>query len=60
MVRITIKTENAAFTDNPGEVVRILRRLSNRFGERAKLIDLDGYILVDLNGNRVGTVEVKE
>jgi hypothetical protein len=55
-VTITIKTNNAAFVDNPGgEVARILRRLAESYefhGRNDVSIDLR-----DVNGNRVGQVK---
>ena len=54
-ITITIKTENAAFEDNPGELGRILRELAGR-------VD-GGYettIVKDINGQTVGTVTVDE
>lgn len=49
---ITIKTDNAAFADDPApEIARILRRLADR-------LEADGVaperVLFDVNGNRVG------
>jgi len=61
MVKIKIETENAAFTDNQGEVSRILHRVAELFWDHGRnLTDLNGYILTDLNGNRIGTVEVTD
>jgi hypothetical protein len=50
---ITIKTENAAFTDDPGwEVGRILHDLSEKYRHG----DPIPSTLHDLNGNTVGKV----
>lgn len=52
---IKIKTDNAAFDGDTGpETARILRELADRFES--------GYVplyLLDINGNKVGTVEKK-
>jgi hypothetical protein len=59
-VTIRINCDNAAFEELPGaEVARILRRLSE-FMEFAAIDPGDKYDLRDLNGNKVGTCEVKE
>ena len=51
MFRLTIKTDNAAFADDPGEIARILR-------EYASCIEGGAYdtVLRDINGNTVGKV----
>ena len=61
MIRITIKTENAAFHDPDGnpdpyyealEVKRILESLIGDFDYRQQVSDFT--LLFDTNGNRVG------
>ena len=55
-ITITINTENAAFDLEPlYEVSRILERLTIKFDEK-EIPD----VLMDINGNKVGTVEVSE
>lgn len=55
--RIEIKTDNAAFEDDPGyEVARILRKLADRVESEG----LDQVRLMDINGNCVGSVEVED
>ena len=55
-ITITLETGNAAFDDAPAtEIGRILRELADR-------IERDGIppdYLYDVNGNRVGRVDVK-
>ena len=58
MVHIKIKTDNAAFTDDPGrEVGRILHKLAEQF-EAEHYEPGDLAPLMDYNGNSVGTVKV--
>ncbi len=53
-IRIEIKTENAAFGDDPDiEVARILVRLARDFEVRGE----PGPVM-DYNGNKVGTVKI--
>ena len=62
MIRIQIKTENAAFADNPAhEVARILRRVAVVLEEAEDCGDAqgcNGMGLRDINGNTVGTLEI--
>ena len=54
-ITITINTENAAFDLDPlNEVSRILEIMLNKWGDGEFLDNL-----MDINGNKVGTVEVK-
>ena len=55
MIRITIKTGNAAIADGnkPYELARILRALADQFDR-----ELVPESLADINGNKVGTVAV--
>lgn len=58
-ITITINTDNAAFEDESGsEVARILRELCNEIEGRDILGNDDGTNLRDINGNRVGVMEV--
>jgi len=55
-ITITIQTGNAAFADYPSaEITRILRKLAQRFEQDGIPPD----VLLDVNGNRVGTVVVE-
>ena len=55
-ITITIRTDNAAFEDNPEtEVGRILRNYAATIQTRGLV---DGYGLRDGNGNTVGHVEI--
>ena len=58
MIRLQIKTDNAAFADDnrDREVARILRDLADSF--EVGLV-VDGRPIMDYNGNRVGFVGVK-
>jgi hypothetical protein len=63
-ITITIETLNAAFDDgNTGaEIARILRDFADKIdgseGYYNDPINLDGTKLRDINGNKVGTVEI--
>jgi hypothetical protein len=61
MITITIATDNAAFEDAnlEPEVARILKRLANTIAEQG-LDRADGLVLRDLNGNRVGSLEITD
>ncbi len=57
---ITIKTDNAAFEDNPHEVSRILEELAETLKGDPDT-NMDGSItLRDINGNSCGFCEVKQ
>lgn len=60
-VTITIDCDNAAFEDGAGrEVVRILKRLIKRIEEDGSAVDdWFGVALMDVNGNKVGKMEVE-
>jgi hypothetical protein len=62
MFTLTIETDNAAFTDNPGwEIARILRLISDSMS--ISDIPLDGderQPVRDINGNTVGKWEYRE
>lgn len=62
--KLTIYMDNAAFGDNPmdraAEVGRILSRLAGQVVDAAELISGDVFPLVDVNGNRVGELEIME
>ena len=52
MFKLTIKTDNAAFEDDPtAEVARILRALADRMEGASSD---EAYLIHDINGNRVG------
>ena len=54
MLTLTIKTDNAAFTDDAGEeIARILRHAADKLAE-----GYDYVYLMDYNGNNVGTAEL--
>lgn len=59
MITITIDTDNAAFADDEcgSEVARILLRLAAAITEHG-LDDMAGLSLRDINGNKVGAMEV--
>ena len=60
-VTITMRTDNEAFTDNPGaECARILRRAADWIACQATWTDGDSFPLMDLNGNRVGKLTIGE
>ena len=57
MIRIEINVNNAAFADGNErpEVARILRNLADKIEQHS-----NPEILMDLNGNRCGYIEVHE
>lgn len=57
---IDISMDNAAFEENGGaELARILRKYANYVKDYATLNDVDcNHDLVDINGNKVGTVKI--
>lgn len=58
-ITITIDTDNAAFEEEGGhEVARILRTVAQDFVHLEDPRDLDGKYIRDINGNRVGKIEV--
>ena len=58
-VKVTINTENAAFTDFPGaELERIFTRLAEQTSCIDRAADLDSLPIMDCNGNKVGKVTV--
>lgn len=63
-ITITINTENAAFDPDPArEIVRILIALTYKLQDGDYHWDGEEFTfdpLYDLNGNKVGTVEVTE
>lgn len=56
-IEITISTDNAAFTDDPGELDRVLRTVASKV---EGLEPGDSASLRDINGNTVGSVRVED
>ena len=57
-ITLEIRTENAAFDNEPGiEIARILRQIAGRF---EVLGDDSSGRIVDINGNKVGYVNIYE
>jgi hypothetical protein len=57
-LKIEIKIDNAAFTDNHGpECARILKRLAAHIEDHSHLGSFEN-ILMDYNGNKVGVAKV--
>ncbi len=57
---LQIQMDNAAFEDMPGvELARILRDAARKV-EGAELGECGRFALLDLNGNKVGSVIVSE
>lgn len=60
MFKLQFTTDNAAFEDSRGyEIVRILRRLADRIEQNigyANSEEFDGIVIMDANGNRIGSV----
>jgi hypothetical protein len=60
ILTLTIALDNDAFVENNGtEVALILRRLAKRI-DGEELTAGETLTLMDLNGNKVGKVEVEE
>lgn len=60
-VKITIKTDNAAFEGGPSfEVARILRELADRIEGHPHFSAGHCQPLHDYNGNQVGWLDVKD
>ena len=59
MATLTIKInmDNAAFED-PNEIKRILTVQANYINENMRLMSGTPWSLLDINGNKVGTVKV--
>lgn len=59
-ITINIATGNAAFEDNAGpELARILRRLADRVEDWQGANEFS-LLCLDVNGNKVGTLEAEE
>ena len=57
-IKITINTDNEAFSNCPGgEIARILRRLAREIEDWRGKQDI-GCNLRDINGNKVGKLEI--
>ena len=58
-ITIKLKTDNAAFEDRDAEIGRLVHRVAQRL-ERGALASgiKESQALVDLNGNKVGSVTV--
>ncbi len=54
--RLSIETDNAAFVDNPDELSQLLRQVADRVDDGRSP---DGGSVLDHNGNKVGTWEVR-
>jgi hypothetical protein len=55
--KMTVSMDNEAFNDDDKELARILGKLAQRLSFRADVGD--GGILIDINGNKVGTWKIK-
>lgn len=56
--RIEIEMDNAAFTDDPGELARVLRVLAAKVQDGTEPGDI--YRAQDINGNQVARLEIEE
>jgi hypothetical protein len=61
-VNLSIETDNAAFSNGFGtaEVARILKRAAAHVEAYGSLHDFDGFDLIDINGNKVGQLDIIE
>ena len=58
-IDIHIDCGNAAFEGNPAlETARILRKLADKMDSENAIIGMNGDALLDVNGNRVGFIDV--
>jgi len=59
-IKITINTDNAAFEDYPeDEIARILHKIADSIEADECLLCVDNYPVIDINGNTVGSLNVK-
>jgi hypothetical protein len=60
--KVNIVTGNDSFgdtqTETADEIARILQGVVDQLRVRGNLLDFDGSRLIDINGNKVGTVWV--
>ena len=56
---LTIQMDNAAFEENSVELARILQDIAHKIEQRGGVVAGDSFVAMDLNGNRVGKLEVK-
>jgi len=56
---LTIQMDNAAFEENSVELARILQDIASEIEQRGGVVAGDSFVAMDLNGNRVGKLEVK-
>lgn len=56
---LTIQMDNAAFEENSVELARILQDIAAKIEQRGGVVAGDSFVAMDLNGNRVGKLEVK-
>ena len=56
---LTIQMDNAAFEENSVELARILQDIADKIEQRGGVVAGDSFVAMDLNGNRVGELEVK-
>lgn len=55
---VTIQMDNAAFEENSVELARILQDIASKIEQRGGVAAGDSFVAMDLNGNRVGKLEV--
>jgi hypothetical protein len=56
---LTIQMDNAAFEENSVELARILQDIAAKIEQQGGVVAGDTFVAMDLNGNRVGKLEVK-
>jgi hypothetical protein len=56
---LTIQMDNAAFEENSVELARILQDIASKIEQQGGVATGDTFVAMDLNGNRVGKLEVK-
>jgi len=55
---LNIEMDNAAFLDDQSELARILRELADKIEDHVVVVG-DSFVARDVNGNRVGSLEIK-
>lgn len=53
---MTVQMDNAAFADDPMELVRILRELADKLEKNGGITER--FVVMDVNGNKVGSLDI--
>lgn len=55
---MTVQMDNAAFADDPMELVRILRELADKLEKNGGITER--FVVMDVNGNKVGSLDITD